>query len=130
MCQCYIQCILLLNCYRINNNYYYLIIIFFPHERMGLHDPIGVLNKPNIIIIIYTFIHVYMYAIIHNILLCNCNCQHLKSIPMIYKWECTIYSLHLMEAALFVYSLSLDKKCILKSHSVIVVYMDYRLYGT
>ena len=32
--------------------YYYLIIIFFPHERSGLHDPILVPNKPNIIIII------------------------------------------------------------------------------
>ena len=36
--------------------YYYLIIIFFPHGRRDLHDPILVPNKPNIIIIIYTYI--------------------------------------------------------------------------
>ena len=34
--------------------YYYLIIILFPHER--IHDPILVLSKPNIIIIIYVYI--------------------------------------------------------------------------
>ena len=36
--------------------YYYFIISFFPHERRGLHDPILVHNKPNIIIILNIYI--------------------------------------------------------------------------
>ena len=53
--------------------YYYLIIIFFPlHERRplrrrALYDPIVVLNKTYIIIIIHTCIyaHIREYALIY-----------------------------------------------------------------
>ena len=47
--------------------YYYLIIIFFPHERRGLHGPILVPNKPNIIIImIYNLYTIINYIAIHT----------------------------------------------------------------
>ena len=44
--------------------YYYIIIIiicFLPARAKGLHDPILVLNKTYIIIIIYIYIDIYLY---------------------------------------------------------------------
>ena len=63
---------------KLSSYYYYLVIIFFPHERMGLHDHILVLNKPNTIINInyrYTLliirlyivrIYIYIYSLLIN----------------------------------------------------------------